>query len=107
MKVSKLKFVLLGIVIVGILSLNVINPFSMSNNQFDVKGMADEIPLSTTTSTQAEVVGLPLVAAFAAFVLLHNSARTAAGPKELRSNPSIFDGVIGLRSDDFAISKLD
>jgi len=102
MKLSKLKLVLPSIMIIGILSLNVINPFSVSNNQFDPKGIADEIPLSTTTSTLAEE------GSFIAAVLLVTRVITPQLiGEQIVTNLDVCNGIARLDRGNFELSKLD
>jgi len=111
MKLLNLKSALVGLMVVAMLSLNFVNPFS-SQSYDDVKGIAHEIPvLATCGQLTGESAATPAVATVTRWViavaLLATPTITATFGAELSADTELLDGSSKVRSSSISLSKLD
>lgn len=103
MKLLNLKSAIAGLMVVAVMSLNFVNPFS-SQSYDDVKGMATEIPLSATANqgdlTKAWTPTTTLVS-----VVLYAATRSLISVSA--PNAGLLDGNSQVGESTVILSKLD
>jgi len=102
MKLLNLKSAIVGLMVVAVMSLNFVTPFS-SQSYDDVKGMATEIPMSAADGQAVPTYAThPTTVSLLLFVVTRTLVRSS-----ISVDAGLLDGSLKVNESSVMLSKLD